>query len=233
MKRQRYFPRTKGGQPGWFGSFAAQLSHANETLGFPDADIAAAIADAGFLAYVTGAWIAMVRGFGPTCTLALKAAMEGTGDEAVTLPTFTVAPVPAGVVPVPPGAYTRLTKFVQRIKASANYTSVVGILLGIIGSEDATAHPVPTFTLRVERGAKWERVRIDCERYGNKGVYIETMRGTGGWEPLPIALTSPVYDARPLLDPATPEVRKYRMCFYGPTGLIGEWTGIASVTVSP
>lgn len=39
--------------------------------------------------------------------------------------------------------------------------------------------------------------------------------------------------ARPLLDPALPEVRQYRLRFWEDSQPVGEWTDIASATVSP
>jgi hypothetical protein len=79
----------------------------------------------------------------------------------------------------------------------------------------------------------WERVRIDFEKYDANGVAIQSRRG-GEWETIvPAALASPFLDERPLLDPTRPEVREYRLQFYGDQGPVGEYTPVRSVTVSP
>lgn len=65
------------------------------------------------------------------------------------------------------------------------------------------------------------------------GMWIESRRGTGDWEFLAIDTESPYLDERPLLNPAQPETREYRLRFWDNGQPNGEWSDVAKVTVSP
>ena len=149
------------------------------------------------------------------------------------LPLFTVPALPAGVTAVAAGALRRIAAFVQIIKNSPNYTQAIGLQLGVVGSENAGENPLPTFTLKVERGDGCECVKIIFKKYGRQGVVIWSKRGTGGWEMLAIDLASPYMDERPLLVPTQPEVRDYRLQYYDDAAPTGDFTPIQSVTVTP
>lgn len=158
---------------------------------------------------------------------------SGPGGAAFVLPAFTVPALPAGVVAVPSGALDRIFAYVQVIKANPNYTEAIGLQLGIVGAEDASENPVPTFTLKVERGESCEVVKIVFRKYGRPGVAIYCRRGGGAWELLAIDLASPYLDARPLLAPTVPETREYRLQYYEAEAPVGDFTAIASVSVAP
>ena len=70
------------------------------------------------------------------------------------------------------GLLLRLFAFVQTIKASPNYTEAIGLQLGILGAEDAAENPLPTFTLKVERGDGCQCVKVIFKKYGRQGVVI-------------------------------------------------------------
>jgi hypothetical protein len=135
------------------------------------------------------------------------------------------------VVPVAPGAHTRLMRFVQLIKLRPAYTTALGVQLGIVGAGEAVARTAPSFTLEVETGLKGQQVRLRFKKFGHKGVVIYGRRGGGDWESLGIDTASPFTDARPLLAPGQPETRDYRLRFYDDDVATGEYTPIASVIV--
>ena len=233
MIRQYYFPKVTADQPGWLLHFSKQLPLANIELGLPADSVTAVAADAAWLAYVWGPWLSIAQQFGPACTTAAKTASRGAADAPFTLPIFTPPPLPGGVVPVPAGALPRIFAFVQVIKAAPTYTEAHGHQLGIIGAEDATERPLPTFTLKVERADAAEIVRVNFLRYGWPGVVIHGRRGGGEWEQLAISLKSPWIDQRPLLVPTQPEVREFRLQFYEGHGPASDFTPVASATVAP
>jgi hypothetical protein len=233
MLRKYYFPKIVAAQPGWLSHFAEQLPRANVELGLPEDAVAQAVADAAWLAYVWGPWFTQAQQFGPTVTAAARDAARGAAHAPFVLPVFTPPPLPEGVVPVLAGALPRIFAFVQAIKAAKKYTETIGRQLGIIGAEAATAHPLPTFTLRVERGEAGEWVRVSFRRFGRPGVVIWGRRGTGEWEQLAISLKSPHFDRRPLLVAGQPEVREYRLQSYEGHAPASDFTAIASATVAP
>jgi hypothetical protein len=233
MKRQRFFPTAVEARPGWFNTYATQLVIANATLDLDPADVTATVNDALYCKYTCGVWLTGARDLGPAATSSVENLFTGVGATAVVLPVFTVPALPAGVTAVPPGALNRIFTFVQTIKSSKNYTEAIGLQLGIVGQEDAAEHPVPEFTLKVERGGGCECVKIVFKKFGRQGVVIYSRRGGGAWEMLAIDLASPYLDERPLLVAGQPEVRDYRLQYYDDAAATGDFTEVASVTVTP
>ena len=233
MKRQPYFPRTIDRRPEWFATFATQLVLANTILGLPAAAVTAIVGDSRFCEYACGVWLAATREFGPAATAAIEELFSGGVGASFVLPVFTAPALPVGVVAAAAGALDRIFAFVQMIKASANYTESIGLQLGIVGAEDAAENPVPTFTLKVERGSGCECVRLAFKKYGHAGVVVHCRRNGGAWEMLAIDLSSPYLDERPLLVPTAPEVREYRLQFFDGSGATGEFSPTQSVTVAP
>ena len=143
----------------------------------------------------------------PMTTPTLTGVPATTLTPLMVLPVFTAPALPAGVAAVNTGALDRIFGFVQAIKARPAYTDAIGMLLGIVGAEDAGSNPLPTFTLKVERGTGCECVRVTFRKFGHDGVVIFCRRNGGAWEMLAIDLASPYLDDRPLLVAAQPEVR--------------------------
>ncbi len=234
MKRQPYFPRIVSERPDWFANYATQLPIANTTLALPAANVTASVGDARYCEHASGSWLTAAREFGPASTSALDQLFNGAGAAPFILPVFTSPALPAGVSAVPPGALARIFAFVQTIKASPNYTEAIGLQLGIVGSEDAAEHPLPEFTVNVERGGGCECVKIVFKKFGRQGVVIHSKRGTAGtWEMLAIDLASPYLDERQLLVTGQPEVREYRLQFYDDAAAMGGFTDVVSVNVAP
>ncbi len=239
MKRQRYFPRTIEGRPEWFGNYAIKLTALGAGLGLAAPAVAGSVADALYLEYCSGSWLRAVREFGPACTSALDTLYDEAGGSPFVLPPFATPPLPAAnpplpaVVPVTPGALQRIFLYVQTIKAAPAYSEAIGLQLGIVGPEDAAEHLVPTFSLKVEQGAGCQCVKIMFKKYGHSGVAIYSKRGTTEWELLGIDMESPYLDERPLLVATAPEMRQYRLRYFDGSAPNGDYTEVATVTVSP
>lgn len=233
MRRQPYFPNRIAQRPEWFANFATQLLLANAVLELPAAGVTAIVADARFCEYACGDWLTATREFGPAATASVEELFSGGTGSSFTLSAFTAPPLPAGVVLVAAGAWDRIADFVQTIKKCPNYTEAIGLQMGIVGPEDAAENPVPTFTLKVERGSGCECVRVAFKKYGHAGVVIYCRRNGGAWEMLAIDLSSPYLDERALLAPTVPELREYRLQFYEGSSASGDYTPTQTVTVGP
>ena len=133
----------------------------------------------------------------------------------------------------PPGALTRLANLIQRIKLSDGYTDAIGQDLGIISTQDTTAHPVTELTVAVERNAGQERVKILFTKYEHHGISLESRRNNGTWEFLCIAMSKPCYDERALLDAAIPEIREYRASWWDNGSANGDFCPVQTITVTP
>lgn len=232
MKRQEYYPTRLGDQPEWHFNYADRLTENGAAMGLLPADVAASANDSRHLGYALGTWLTQVREFGPGSTAELETLKLGTGGSPFELPVFTPPTPPAGLTPVLPGALGRIFRYVQAIKSAPGYTEGLGLLLGIVGGEDTVEHPAPEFSLKTELGDGCHCVKIRFKKFGHYAVAVYSKRGSGGWELLGIDTGSPYEDERPLLVPGQPEVREYKLRFWDDGEENGNWTDVASATVS-
>jgi len=246
MNRQNYYPTRQADEPEWLGNYARRVLEFGPTLGLTSGAIAATVADALFLKYVIGDWLTAVRGFGPGCTQALKNLSSGTASGIFVLPGFTAPPLPGAdatatppipaTVPVAAGALNRIFKMVQEMKSKLTYNDEMGLIIGIVGSEQTPPPPGtarPRFKVEVFRSTESEAARLSFFKDGHMGMWIESRRGTGDWGFLAIDTESPYLDERPLLNPTQPETREYRLRPWDDGQPNGEWSDVAKVTVSP
>ena len=220
-------------QAEWLVNYANKLALIASILSISQTDTTASGDDARWCAYVLGVWIPAMRTFSPSTTDAMDEVLTGTGDTVVTLPTFTAPSLPNGAAPRKPGALTRIFTMVAKIKLDPAYTEKMGTDLGIVGSAEASTHPVPKFTAEVLQGMGSQMVKLVFFKYTHGGVWIECRRNGGAWEFLGIDTESPYMDERALLAPGTPELREYRMRFWDKGTPNGDWTAVEKVTVSP
>jgi len=232
MTRLPFFPELIGDWAAWYGNFGDEVVGQTADLPLDPAITLLRAADAKYLAYAVGPWLTQVRAFSATGTAAISVLQYGTGTDPFAMPLFTPPVLPAGVVPVKPGAHDRLMLFVQDIKNAAGYLVSIGQALRIIGAEAPPPPAVPTFKLVNLMGGACECVRIDFRKFGYPGVFIQGRRNNGAWEDLDIDLKSPYLDERPLLVAGTPEVREYRLRFWNGAP-IGDWSPVQRITVSP
>lgn len=234
MKRQNYYPSRLAAQVIWLTNYAGKVSAHATALGLNAALITNTVADAKWLIYILGAWLADVRTFSQGATEYLEIAQTGpTGGSTFPAPVFTPAAIPAGTVAVAAGALTRVFKFVQDIKDAAGYTTAIGEDLGIIGAINSEDHPTPNFSLKLVQGAGCQCVEIAFTKFTHQGVYIESKRGNGNWEFLAIDTEKPYLDDRPLLVPGAAEVREYRLRFWDKGTPNGPWSDVAKIAVAP
>ncbi|MFN0075462.1 MAG: hypothetical protein ACKVY0_03195 [Prosthecobacter sp.] len=236
MKRSNYYPNQLPERPEWHTNFAAKLQIYGPALPLTAAQINAAVADNRYLAYGLGDWISNVRDFAPACTAALANLATGTGGEAFVFTPYNtpVLPtLPAGITEVLPGALDRTFRLVQVIKGLPGYTDDMGMDLGIIGEEDTAEHTRPEFTLKAEAGDGCNCVRVRHKKFGHYAVAVYGKRGSGSFELLGISKDTPFQDARPLLVAGQPEIREYKLRFWDAGTESGDWTDVASITVSP
>ena len=234
MKRQRFFPKARAAQVLWLRNWALKLEEHGPTLGVAALTVTDRALDARRTAHVLGEYNTTVRELGPAVSAFQQDQCYGPEAGVLALPTLTPPAVPVNAGPVKAGALNRIFALCQVIKNSGTYTEQLGLELGVLGDEDATEDPsAPEFTATAEAGAGCQCVRLIFQKGSATGVYIEEKRGTGTGAFLAVDTESPYLDQRPLLVPGQPEVRWYRMRYYGDAQPTGEWTDWKAVTVSP
>lgn len=235
MKRNEYYPNNLAQRPEWHTNLAAKVQEYATELTLSADIVNNTVADNLTLAYGYGVWITNVRDYSPACTAALVDLATGTGGAAFAFPTLAVpAPptLPVGADPVLPGALDRTFKLVQEIKAKPGYTEAIGLDMGIVGSEDAAEHTAPEISLKTEPGQGCQCVKVRFKKFGHYAVAIYSKRGADDWELLGIDKESPYQDERPLLVAGQPEVRQYKARFWDAGAEGGDWTDVASITVT-
>lgn len=214
----------------WLMHFVSKVGTYAATLGLDATEV---IADCKWLIYANGAWCENVRSFSQGATQYLKLLANGELDGAAfPVPVFATPAPPEGTVPVPKGAITRITRFVQNIKNAEGYNEAMGRDLGIIGAELTSVPAAPSFKLKLRQGQGHQNVAVSFVKSIHEGVYIEGSRGPDGeWESVAAATKSPWVDTRPLLVPGQPEVRQYRLRHWDTNQPNGDWSTIGSIVV--
>ncbi len=88
---------------------------------------------------------------------------------------------------------------------------------------------MPEFILSVELGLDHSVVRIDFNKYGHKGIWIESRRGEEEWAFLAIDTIKPYLDERALAVGNTHETREYRIRWWDKSLPQGDWSSIQKI----
>jgi hypothetical protein len=233
MKHMKYYPRNLADQIGWLVNFKNTLSGYATVLGLTTQQVAAALADCGWLIYVLQAWLGALRTFGLTGTQTAALAQSGTGSSALVLPGFTAPALPTGVTAQNPGAADRLFALIKQIKDSGKCTPDIAANLRIVGSEETgpdltSVQPVISAAIVGNQSiVKWgwggyadylDSCEIQVDRGDGKGFVLLTIDTTPGYtdtQPFPTART----------------VWTYRAIYRVGDGQVGLWSQPVSLAV--
>ena len=234
MKRQDYYPTHIAEQVAWLQQFAREAAGLTHLKCLNPERVAGIIADALWLAYLLGGWRTGMKSFVRAAPAYLEHAQTGKGAGALALLMLTVPPLPAGVVPRPPGALKRIFNFVRAVKGARGYGKELGSKLGLLPLPNSKVYPKPTFKVQAVAGVINQVVRIRFSKRGRQAVVIESRLVDGEWIQLGTYHNGTMYDDdRPLRVPGQPELREYRLRFFEDGHPTGEWTTVARVTVGP
>lgn len=227
-------PRTDTELALWLTNFSNTFATHATALGFTEADVSAVRADAAMVNYLLGDLL-------PTYKTALQARtsyknliMTGPiGMAGGALP----PPPTTGTAPttVQPGIVPRLRNLVQRIQLAPSYTEVIGLDLGIAGTDGGPDAPdtSPKPVLKA-RSTGPGTVQLDFSKEKFDGVLVESRRaGDADWQSLGVDNYSPYIDDRPSLEAGKPEVRQYRVRYILRDKATGDWSDIVTATYVP
>ena len=225
MAKSNYLPRAEKDRVVWFNNFSDKFSKAATGLGFIVADVTSVTNDAAMFAFLI------------TCVEMYTTAKEQCVDYKNLISTGSIGsmggPVPPPLAPgatpteVAPGIFPRLSKLVDRIKASTTYTDAIAKDLGIIGAQQTvdTATLKPLLKLVMKGG----QVEVQWIKGDADAIRIETEKGAGTWQFLAVDTVPHYTDTTPITAPAT---WKYRAMYIISDELVGQWSDIASIAVS-
>ncbi len=149
MVKKHYLPRALDTRVKWLNNFAGRFEEHGTELGFTKEEIQEVKNDAAMLSYAAKVHHIM-QGTHKSFTAFKDMLNEGAARkqqvEVPELPSLPKAPVP-----VAPGIFRRTGKLVQRIKYRKGYTELMGLSMGIIGSEQKViiANAKPTLKAKV------------------------------------------------------------------------------------
>lgn len=232
MKQQLYFPSQLSEQILWLTQFRLGFPVQAARLNFQPWEIDETMNELDWLLHGLRGLRAPLEHLHKAVTAFNKTLQTGEGEERVIPPSLTFPPAPSSPPPRP-GALKRLFKMVQRIKRAPGYDESIGRALGIEGNRfPAADSPAPTFTLKLLPGDTHAVVEGRFRRYGRPGVWAECQCGDGDWEPVGngIFCRATFRDDRPLLNPAQPEYRRYRLRYWDAKPF-GEWSPVITIMV--
>jgi len=224
MSSTGFFPTTEAAQIIWLTHYSLKLPINGPGCGIGAEETTRTQADILYYIWMLQEWHPASQRDAKEATAYKNLILNGSGSDPIDYPKPTVFPNPP---PAPaPGIQKRLFSQIARIKASLNYNEAIGKDLGIIAIPDTVEHPFPEFWLTVEMGLEATQVRIDFNKYGHDGIWIESRTNGGEWAFLAIDTVKPYLDGRPLAPGNTSETREYRMRWWDKSEAHGEWTGI-------
>ena len=222
-----YFPSTESARINWAIHYRDMIAVHGPTMGISAAEITATQTDLNFYVWLLHDWYPTLQADAKAATAYKSFITSGEGTIPQPPPPHTpIADAPS--VPVP-GILTRVFAQIARFKKTAEYNDYIGKELGVIAFPDTTEHPWPEFSLSFEQGPEEGRVSISFTKYGHDGVWIESRVNGGDWVALGADNSKPHYDTRPLLDPALPEVREYRLRWWDKGEPNGEFSPIQKI----
>ena len=224
MSKNSYFPTVEAEQIIWLSHYSLQLPVNGPICGIDNNEITRTQTDITTQIFILQQWHPASQVNATEATAHKQLIINGSGTEPIPYPQPTLFPnpPPASV----PGIQKRLFNQIARIKVSPHYTEVIGKDLGIIGTHDTVEHPIPEYSLTVETGSEGPCVRIDFNKYGHDGIWIETRTNGGEWVYLAIDTVKPFIDDRPFAPGITHETREYRLRWWDKSVAHGDWSGV-------
>ena len=174
------------------------------------------------------------RTFSPAVTAYRDTLITGAEAPVGAIPVFAAPAAPPAVVGG--GIVVRTRRLVQKIRASASFTTAIATDLGLPTGSDSSAAPTPDLhpALDSTRASFLPGVGVSIPwvKGRHSGVAVTGQRGAETtWQSLGDDLYSPFIDKRPNLTPGQPETRRYRFQYKDGDEVIGQLSDIVVVTV--
>jgi len=231
MSANIFFPRAEDAQIVWLSHYNLKLPISGPTCGISAEEITSTQQDVTYWIWILQYWHPALQRDAKDATAHKQLMVTGVGHSGANI-TYPQASQFPNSPPIPvPGMQKRLSSQIIRIKASPNYSDVIGHELGIIAATNTVEHLIPEPTVSVELGKNGSRARIDFKKYRHEGVWIESRINGGNWEFLAVSTVKPYYDERPLANGNAHETREYRLRWWDKSEEHGEWSAVQRVVI--
>lgn len=222
-----FVQKTDAGLSAQLNSFHSHLVTLGVTLGFSQAEIDEAKADADSFAFLVVAHN-RVKEYLKTVTAFKNDIYTGVGSAPQTFPVLNLEGIPATFVP--DGIVTRFRAKAAKAKAATTYTEAIGTQLGIVGSyiadpDPATAKP-QILGLSIEASKvvlKWRKGTFD-------GIKVYRKVNDGAFEMAGVDIRPHWNDPRPL--PNTAETWTYKIQYFYDDSDVGLFSDESSINVA-
>jgi hypothetical protein len=225
MTSNSFMPNTDGGKANLLDHVASNLPHYAALLAVTNDDLASFQADALAFRYTLKSLTDM-QAYSHHWTEFKNLLRDGGAGSAdwVVAPML-VEPMPAAVSP---GIIPRFSTLVAHLKSHKNYTSAIGLDLGLIGS--TTVEDPSTWKPILTAQNKAGHPIIAWTKGAAAAIEIWVDRGDGaGFTFLTINTEPNTNDSQPL--PATSAVWKYKAIYRLHDEQVGQWSDVLSITV--
>lgn len=189
MGNQTFFPSTEATQIVWLTHYRSRITVHGPVCGIGPEEIAETLKDLDRYIWILQLWHPATQHAAREATVAKAEMIGGSGTEPLPIPTPPTFPDEPEARP--PGLKKRLLNQIVRIKASAGCTDAIALDLGIVNTSTPTDHPVPEIGASAELGSDGPRVRLDFNKYGHDGIWIECRINGGDWAFLAIDTVKP------------------------------------------
>jgi len=225
MTTNSFMPNTDGGKADLLDHVASTLPHYAALLAVTNEDLASFQADALAFRYTLKSLTDM-QAYSHHWTEFKNLLRDGGAGSAdwVVAPML-LEPMPAAVSP---GIIPRFSTLVAHLKSHKNYTSAIGLDLGLIGS--TTVEDPSTWKPILTAQNKAGHPIIAWTKGAAAAIEIWVDRGDGaGFTFLTINTEPNTNDSQPL--PATSAVWKYKAIYRLHDEQVGQWSDVLSITV--
>ena len=229
MTSNTYFPTMGADQIIWLSHYSAKLPINGPLCDIAAPEITATLLDVLYYIWLIQHWHPATQQDAKEATTYKQLMIHNLGDTIIDYPKPTIFATPPAAVK--PGIQKRLFSQISRIKANIKYNEAIGQDLGIVAPLNNMTHFNPEFTITVELGVDHPNVRLDFNKYGHDGIWIESRRNTEEWSYLAISTIKPYVDVRPLAVGSTHETREYRMRWWDKSLPQGEWSSVQKIVL--
>lgn len=227
---KNWFPTNLQDRAAWYDNFDSQVQSIGTTVGLTAPDLASIDDDNAVLQFLADAAVT-IKAYAAAERNYRKIITEGDiGDVTPAFPSNINLTLPKTIET---GMFERLDTYVNRIRASANYTAEIGALLGIISSHPVPLAPEDMKPVISAESFQGSVVQVKFVRGRSDGVNIETLVDKGDWTSQGFFFKSPAPLNIPANEAGSPRNVQIRARYLDGNTPVGQASDVVTVQTIP